>query len=200
TIQVLYGETAYFDPAYLKMDAIAKVTPKDLLEWFRSPEGQWFGKEVNEDHDPDEVIVKGYEQGPIRRVRQVVAYLASKDANFVFGTDTPSSPTYGNLPGLNGYLEMQQLQKAGMSLAQIFRAATINNAREFKIDSQVGTIEPGKIANLILLKKSPLQSVDAYDSIATVWVHGRPASRDSLAVNPENPALPRNAAAQALPV
>jgi imidazolonepropionase-like amidohydrolase len=183
TIQVLYGETAYFDPAYLKMDAIAKVTPKDLLSWFQSPEGQWFGKEVNEDHEPDNVIVKGYEQGPIRRVRQVVAYLASKDANFVFGTDTPSSPTYGNLPGLNGYLEMKQLQKAGMSLAQIFRAATIKNAREFKMESQLGTIEPGKIANLVLMKKSPLETVDAYDSITTVWVHGKAVPRDSLAAN-----------------
>ena len=68
-----------------------------------------------------------------------------------------------------------------MSLAQIFRAATISNAREFKLDSQLGTIEPGKIANLILLKKSPLDSVDAYDSIVTVWVHGKPVSRDNLA-------------------
>lgn len=181
--EVLYGETAYFDPAYLKMDAIAKVTPKDLLAWFQSLEGQWFGKELNEEHAPDAAIVKSYEQGPIRRVRQVVAYLASKDANFVFGTDTPSSPTYGNLPGLNGYLEMKQLQKAGMSLAQIFRAATINNAREFKMDSQLGTIEPGKVANLILMKKSPLETVDAYDSITTVWVHGKAVPRDSLAAN-----------------
>jgi hypothetical protein len=183
TIQVLYGETAYFDPAYLKMDAIAKVTPKDLLAWFQSPEGQWFGKEVNEDHDPDDVLVKGYEQGPIRRVRQVVAYLASRDANFVFGTDTPSSPTYGNLPGLNGYMEMKQLQKAGMSLTQIFRAATINNAREFKMESQIGTIEPGKVANLVLMKKSPLETVDAYNSITTVWVHGEAISREILAAN-----------------
>ena len=93
------------------------------------------------------------------------------------------SPTYGNLPGLNGYLEMQQLQQAGLSLEQIFRAATINNARMFKIDSQVGTIEPGKIANLVLLKKSPLESMDAYDSIVTIWVHGKQVSRDSLAAN-----------------
>jgi imidazolonepropionase-like amidohydrolase len=70
-----------------------------------------------------------------------------------------------------------------MSLVQIFRAATINNARKFKMDSQLGTIEPGKIANLVLLKKSPLESVDAYDSIVTVWVHGDPVSRDSLAIN-----------------
>jgi len=182
TIQVLYGEAAYFDPKYLKMDAIAKVTPKDMLEWFQSPEGKWFGKELNEDGASDAEMLKDYEQNWLRRVRQVVAYLASKDANFVFGTDTPSSPTYGNLPGLNGYLEMKQLQKAGMSLAQIFRAATINNAREFKMDSQFGSIEPGKIANLVLMRKSPLESVDAYDTITTVWVHGKAVPRDTLAV------------------
>jgi imidazolonepropionase-like amidohydrolase len=98
---------------------------------------------------------EGFDLGPVRRVHQVVAYLAGNDANFLFGTDTPSAPTCGNLPGLNGYLEMQlmqQLQRAGLSLEQIFRAATINNAREFKLDSQLGTIEPGKIANLVLLK------------------------------------------------
>ena len=75
---------------------------------------------------------------------------------------------------------MQQLQKAGMSLAQIFKAATINNAREFKLDSQVGTIEPGKITNLVLLKKSPLESVDAYDSVTTIFVHGKPIPRKNL--------------------
>jgi imidazolonepropionase-like amidohydrolase len=185
TIQVLSGELAYFDPEYLKMDVLSKVTPKELLQWFQSPEGKWFGKELNEDGAPDATIVNEYGQGPLRRVRQVVAYLASKDADFLFGTDTPSAPTYGNLLGLNGYLEMQQLQKAGLSLAQIFRAATINNARKFKIDSQLGTIEPGKIANLVLLKRSPLESVDAYDSITTVWVHGKPISRESLAADSE---------------
>lgn len=183
TIQVLYGEMAYFDPEYLKINAVAKVTPREMLEWFQSPEGQWFGKELNEDNEPGAAILNDYEQNWLRRVRQVVAYLASKDANFVFGTDTPSSPTYGNLPGLNGYLEMKQLQKAGMSLPQIFRAATINNAREFKMESDLGSIEPGKIANLLLMKKSPLVDIDAYDSITTVFLHGKAIPRPSLAVD-----------------
>jgi imidazolonepropionase-like amidohydrolase len=183
TIQVLYGEMAYFDPEYLKMKAIAKVTPKEMADWFQSPAGQWFGKELNEDNEPQAAIAGELEQGPLRRVRQVVAYLAGKDTNFLFGTDTPSSPTYGNLPGLNGYLEMKQLLKAGMSLEQIFKAATISNAREFKLDSQLGSIEPGKFANLVLMKQSPLETVDAYDSIATVWVHGKEISRDSLAAD-----------------
>jgi hypothetical protein len=182
TIQVLYGMMDYFDPEYLKMPAIKKVIPQAMIDWFQTPAGEWFGKTLNTDGEPDEVIAKNFEQGPLRRVRLVVAYLASKDANFLFGTDTPSGPTYGNLPGLNGYLEMTQLQKAGMSLAQIFKAATINNAREFEMESKIGTIEPGKIANLILMKKSPLESVDAYDTISTVWLHGKAIARESLAV------------------
>jgi imidazolonepropionase-like amidohydrolase len=119
----------------------------------------------------------------MRRVRQVVAYLASKDANLLFGTDTPSAPTYGNLPCLNGFLEMKQLQRAGMSLKQIFCAATISNAREFKLESQIGTIEPGKVANLVLMTKNPLETIDAYDSISTVFVHGKPISRKDLAAD-----------------
>jgi hypothetical protein len=184
TIQVMEGLRVYFDPDYLKMDAIAKVIPATMLDWFTSPDGKSFKRELADDDTPDAAMREGIDRGPLRRVRQVVAYLAVKDANFVFGTDTPSSPTYGNLPGLNGYLEMRQLQKAGLSLQQIFRAATINNAREFRIDSQVGTIEPGKIANLVLLKKSPLETMDAYDSIVTVWIHGKAISRESLAVRP----------------
>jgi imidazolonepropionase-like amidohydrolase len=76
---------------------------------------------------------------------------------------------------------MRELRAAGLSLAQILRAATIDNAREFGIDAQVGTIEPGKAANLVLLGKSPLESVDAYDSITAVWIHGKRVARESLA-------------------
>ena len=173
TIQVLYGLEAPFDSGYLKDPALTKIIPKGLIEWFESPEGP--------SNPPDAVMVQTFEQGPMERVRQVVAYLASKDANFLFGTDTPSAPTYGNLPGLNGFLEMKQLQRAGMSLKQIFRAATINNAREFKLESQIGTIEPGKVANLVLMTKNPLKTIEAYDSVTTVFLHGKPISRKDLA-------------------
>ncbi|MFZ3321287.1 MAG: amidohydrolase family protein [Usitatibacter sp.] len=182
TIQVISGLAALFDPDYLKMPAIPKVIPTSMLEWFRSPEGQWFKAVLTAPGTSDAVMAQRFES-PRSQVQRVVAYLASRDAKLLFGTDTPSSPTYGNLPGLNGYLEMRQLQKAGMSLAQIFKAATIGNAREFKIDSQVGTIETGKVANLVLLEKSPLESVEAYDGVVTVWIHGKASSRAALAAN-----------------
>jgi imidazolonepropionase-like amidohydrolase len=180
TMQVLYGLGAYFDPAYLNNPALAKLLPPSMLAWLKTPEGNWFKQEIAED-ETDAVILRGME-APLRRQAQVVAYLASKDANFVFGTDTPSSPTYGNIPGLNGYLEMQDMHRAGMSLAQVFKSATINNARAFKIDKQIGTIEAGKVANLVLMKMSPLADIRAYDSVDTVWVRGKQTARGSLAV------------------
>ncbi|MEI9978105.1 MAG: amidohydrolase family protein [Edaphobacter sp.] len=183
TFQVLEGERAYFEPDYLSSPSIRKVVPADLLAWFNSPADQGFKKELADGDTPDAAMRQMYDAGPVRRERLVVGYLARRDANFLFGTDTPSGPTHGNLPGLNGYLEMQQLRRSGLSYAQILKAATISNAREFKIDAQVGTIEPGKIANLVLLKKSPLDGVDAYDTITTVWVHGKEVSRDSLAAD-----------------
>lgn len=182
TMQVLHGLNAYFEPAYLNNPALAKLLPAAMLAWLKTPEGQWFRQEIAED-ETDAAVLKGME-APLRRQRQVVAYLASKDANFVFGTDTPSSPTYGNIPGLNGYLEMQDLHNAGLSLAQLFKAATINNARTFRIDAQVGTIEAGKVANLVLMKMSPLDDIRAYDNIDTVWVRGKQAARGSLSVKP----------------
>lgn len=180
TMQVLYGLGAYFDPDYLNLPALPKLLPKSMLAWLKTPAGGWFKQEIAED-ETDSAMLANME-APLRRQRQVVAYLASKDANIIFGTDTPSSPTYGNIPGLNGYLEMRNLHRAGMSLAQVFKAATINNARTFRLDRQLGTIEAGKVANLVLMKKSPLADIDAYDSIDTVWVRGQATPRDSLAV------------------
>jgi hypothetical protein len=181
TLQVLQGIRAYFDPDYLKLPSIPKVVPPDMVAWLNSPRATWFKAELAGPGQSDSAVRAGLDRGPIRRGRQVVAYLAAKNANFLFGSDTPSSPTYGNLPGLNGYLEMRQLSQAGLTLAQIFKAATIDNAREFHLDSLVGTIEPGKIANLVLLRASPLERVDAYDSISMIWIHGRAVRRVSLA-------------------
>jgi hypothetical protein len=62
------------------------------------------------DATPNAALYDGNDDCPFRRVRQVVANLASKGDNFLIGTYAPSSLIYGNLPGLNGHLEMKQPQ------------------------------------------------------------------------------------------
>jgi len=184
TMRVIYGESVYFDPWYLDNPDFYKVVPASLVEWFKSPQGGQFVKAIAPPGASAAALTDMYMNGMLRRVRLASAYLDRKGGNLVFGTDTPSAPTYGNLPGLNGYLEMKEWRAAGIPLTRIFRAATLDNAKRFNLDRDVGSIEPGKAANLLLMEKSPLQSLDAYDSIVIVWIRGKPVARQALAANP----------------
>ena len=190
TMRVIYGESVYFDPHYLDDPDMRKVVPAALIEWFKSSQGGEFAKQIAPPGASAAAMTDLYMNGLLRRDRLVTAYLDRKGADLIFGTDTPSAPTYGNLPGLNGYLEMKEWRAAGVPLAHIFRAATLDNAKRFHLEQDLGSIEPGKAANLLLMDKSPLDSLDAYDSIVTVWIRGKPVPREALAANPAPPSLP----------
>jgi imidazolonepropionase-like amidohydrolase len=121
-------------------------------------------------------------------VKAATAYLAQHGARLLFGTDTPSGPTYANPPGLNAWLEMHRLHDAGVTAAQIFEMATLRNAQAVKLDREVGTVEVGKRANLLLLRADPRQTVEAYDGIVKVIIGGRVLDRDELAADRAAPA------------
>jgi imidazolonepropionase-like amidohydrolase len=105
----------------------------------------------------------------------------SHGGRLVFGSDTPSAPTYGNPPGLNGFLELERLAAAGIPLPRLLEGATIEAARAFHLDSLYGTVERVKVANLLLLRADPLKTVEAYDAIDLVVVRGRLVDRSVLA-------------------
>ncbi len=191
TIQVLYGERDLFDPGFLANAQLAQVLPASLIEWYRTPEGQWFHDTLAEDYpdakgkDPQTVadlVNKDYAI-PIGRVELATSYLAAHGARLLFGTDTPSAPTYANPPGLNGWLEMQRLVAANVTPAQIFQAATLSNARALQLDADIGTVSVGKKANLLLLRADPTQTVQAYGDIVNVILGGRVLEPQSLAAN-----------------
>lgn len=69
------------------------------------------------------------------------------------------------IDGLNGWEEMHRLVDAGLTPGQIFRAATIVNAEALGLDREIGTVQPGKRANLLLLRKDPAHTIEAYDEI-----------------------------------
>ena len=171
TLQVIAGLQLLYDPRYLDRPDVGRVIPPALLTWYRSDEAQWYKRELAQ--GASDAAMRERLGRTLRRGSLVVRYLAQHQARFLFGTDTPSGPTIGNLPGLNGYLEMQQLVDAGLSLRQILEAATLSNAKAFGLDNQIGTVQPGKRANLVLLGSSPLKSVQAYDSIQEIWVGGQ---------------------------
>ena len=89
---------------------------------------------------------------------------------------------FGNPPGLNGFLELRRLAEVGIPLDRLFAAATIEAARAFNLETRYGTVEAGKVANLLLLRGDPLKTVTAYDAIDLVISRGRVLERASLAV------------------
>lgn len=194
TMQVLYGLQDLFDRDYLSQPDIAQVLPANAIEWYRSPRGQWFRdilapeflpKAARESHDPEVQwnAARASIAPPIVRNRNATNYMATHGARILFGTDTPSAPTYANLPGLNGGREMQHLFDAGMTPRQIFRAATIDNAEALGLDRELGTVEPGKRANLLLLRQDPTKTLEAFNDIVKVIVRGRVIDRADLGAN-----------------
>jgi imidazolonepropionase-like amidohydrolase len=193
-MQVLYGERDLFDPAYLSDPALLRVFPASYIEWCRSAEGQWFHrvlidalltKPLAESNDANAQwnAAKPFFAAPITRNKNATSYLVKRGARILFGTDTPSAPTYANPPGLNGWIEMHRLVDAGLTPSQIFFAATIANAKALGLEQEIGTVQTGKRANLLLLRKDPTQSVEAYDEIVKVILHGRVIDRAELAAN-----------------
>ncbi len=70
------------------------------------------------------------------------------------------------------YREMELLRDAGLSNMEVIVAATLENARFFRIEKRLGTIEKGKIADLILLRENPLEDIKAMRSVEKVMLNG----------------------------
>jgi imidazolonepropionase-like amidohydrolase len=106
--------------------------------------------------------------------------MSEAEVALIFGSDTPSGEGIGNPPGLNGRLELQHWAEAGIPLVRILRAATLDNAVTFGLARELGSIEIGKRADLLLLVANPLESVAAYDSLEIVFLNGEPIARQAL--------------------
>jgi len=119
----------------------------------------------------------------LSQLERTVAYLTEHDGRLLFGSDSPSAPMYANPAGYNAYCEMQRLHAAGVSLSEILTAATRRNAQALALDDDLGSIEPGKLAHLLLLAENPLETIDAYDSIEVVVVRGFPVPRETLSAS-----------------
>lgn len=116
------------------------------------------------------------------RYEKLIGRMAANGARLLFGTDTAVGGFgFAAPPGLAGYWEMQAWRRAGVPLRTLFRALTLDNARAFRLDNRLGSIEPGKVADLLLLRQNPLETVEAYDSIELVVLGGEVIARDSLA-------------------
>jgi imidazolonepropionase-like amidohydrolase len=94
-----------------------------------------------------------------------VRQLHAAGVRLSLGPDTPE-------PGLATLSEIVLLHRAGLSMADALRAATLNSARAIGLEEQIGTVEPGKRAHLVLFEANPLERPEAVLGPKTVIKDG----------------------------
>ncbi len=80
---------------------------------------------------------------------------------------------HGQLQGLGVHWELWNLAQGGMKPFEVLRAATLNGAGYLGMDDQIGSLKVGKLADLIVLDKNPLENIQYSNSVVYTMINGR---------------------------
>jgi imidazolonepropionase-like amidohydrolase len=94
---------------------------------------------------------------------------------------TVNTGAHGQREGLATHWEMWSFARGGFSPMQALSAATINPATYLGMDADIGSVEAGKLADLVILEDNPLDDIGHSDSISQVMLNGRLYRASNLA-------------------
>lgn len=80
---------------------------------------------------------------------------------------------HGQLQGLGAHWELWMLQQGGLSNLEALKAATINGAEYIGVADELGSLVKGKLADLIIMDKNPLEDIKNSNSVIYTMVNGR---------------------------
>ena len=113
-----------------------------------------------------------------RKRLRFVGMCSRAGVRIIAGTDGAGMGTL--LPGFGLQHELELLAQAGLTPAQAIQAATINAARALRKDQELGSVEAGKLADLVILSSDPLLDIRNASSIDGVMIRGRLLDRKAL--------------------
>ncbi len=80
---------------------------------------------------------------------------------------------HGQLQGLGAHWELWMFAQGGMTPVQAIRCATMNGAWSIGMDKEIGSVEAGKLADIIVLDKNPLENIQNSQYVKYTMVNGR---------------------------
>jgi imidazolonepropionase-like amidohydrolase len=133
-------------------------------------DGAWkrFTAEIKQGYATDDLATR---KKFVQKELEVVQLLHKAGVPFLAGTDTP--PGVYIFPGFSLHEEMQRFVDAGFTPLEALQTATLNPARFFAMEDQLGTIEPGKLADLVLLSANPIENIANTQKIVAVVANGQ---------------------------
>src|SRR5216683_2596951 len=107
----------------------------------------------------------------------IVGLMQKVGVPIMAGTDAMSPYCF---PGFSLHEELALMVQSGLTPLAALQTATINPAKFLSRNKQVGTVEPGKIANLVLLGADPLADIRNTTKIEAVWLEGKYFDKSAL--------------------
>jgi imidazolonepropionase-like amidohydrolase len=159
------------DVSDFSKDARVKYVP---ASW-KNKTWKRFTEEITQGYGTDDLATR---KRFIDKELEVVGMLHKAGVPFLAGTDTPAGVHI--FPGYSLHEELQRFVAAGFSPLEALQTATINPARFFGREDQIGTVEKGKLADLVLLSANPLEDIANTQKIAGVILNGRYLYRAEL--------------------
>ena len=151
-IQSMVQSNVYFSPTLVNINRNAR-TLQDLeanpfLRYFLEGEPTTmasFGEEERREWSSTMV-----------RMKEVTRRFQQAGGLLIAGTDSANAAT---LPGWSLHWEMELFVEAGISPMEALQAATLNNAKVLHMDQELGTVQAGKYADLVILDDDPLEDI-----------------------------------------
>lgn len=97
---------------------------------------------------------------------QTIALAQKAGVKVLAGTDSWNEYV---VPGFALHEELQALAQAGLDNYAVLQSATINGAKYFRIEDEIGSINVGKVANMVLLNANPIENIKHTQAIHTVF-------------------------------
>jgi imidazolonepropionase-like amidohydrolase len=134
-----------------------------------------FTEEIEAEYGTDDLATR---KKFIAKELEVVQMLHKAGVPFLAGTDTPAGVHI--FPGFSLHEELQRFVAAGFTPLEALQTATLNPARFFGMEEQLGTVEKGKLADLVLLTANPLEDIANTQKIAGVFANGQYSYRAKI--------------------
>jgi Tol biopolymer transport system component len=111
----------------------------------------------------------------------VFTHIGRQVADFVAAGGKAGVGSHGQLQGLGWHWELWAMASGGLSNHDALRVATIMGAEGIGLGRDLGSIEPGKLADLVVLDANPLDNIRNTNTVRYVMINGRLYNADTLA-------------------